>query len=168
MQVGEVDLRGVALLFAGAVLSAASFSVLTWYSASGGPDSAGQGFTFGDLHDNADQLGVPVATAYFDRFAWGLVALVVLVGVASKVRTPATAALRVAGFLAGIAGIVLTYYALAQVFNAERAAGGSKHSVFDSASYGFWAALAGYLVSAVGAVIATPGTDTPSRRFRRL
>ena len=72
-----------------------------------------------------------------------------------------SAVLRFAAFLVAVAGIVLTYYSLAQLFNAQRIAGGSAHSVLHSASYGLYLAFAGYLVMAVGAVLgATPATGS--------
>ncbi|MBE7187582.1 hypothetical protein, partial [Jatrophihabitans endophyticus] len=122
------DVPGVVLLLAGAVLCALSFVALPWYSVSGGADSAGEGFRFADLHADADQLAAPVATAFFDRLAWGLVGIVVVLALLARadgVTDRAAAALRVIAFLAAAGGVVLTYYALAQLFNAQRVAGGS-------------------------------------------
>ena len=147
------DLPGLAVLFAGAVLCAISFAVLPWYSVTGVADSAGEGFRFADLHANADQLAAPVAAAYFDRLAWGLVGIVVVLALAARALAVAGAVLRVTAFLVAVAGLVLTYYSLAQLFNAQRIAGGSAHSVVHSASYGLYLAFVGYLTMAAGAIM---------------
>jgi hypothetical protein len=49
----------------------------------------------------------------------------------------------------GVIGVGGTYYALAQHFNAT----GSAHNVFHNATWGVWAALVGFLLAAVGAVL---------------
>lgn len=141
------------LLFAGAALCALSFSTLPWYSVSGVADSAGDGFQFADLHANADQLAAPVAAAFFDRLAWGFVGIVVVLALVARLAGVASSGLRVVAFLVAIAGVVLTYYALAQLFDAQRVAGGSSHSVLHSSTYGLYLAFAGYLVMAAGAVV---------------
>lgn len=162
VDVPKVDVWGLGLLVIGTVATVVSFVTLHWYSVGSAADSAGDGFTFADLHDNADQLGAPVAAAYFDKLAWGLVAVVVLLGLAARVPSPVTSVLRVLGFLTGILGLALTYYALAQLFNAQRAAGGSEHGVLHNAGAGLWLAYAGYALLALGAVV------TPSRPSRTL
>ncbi|WP_375504372.1 hypothetical protein [uncultured Jatrophihabitans sp.] len=149
----SVDSVGLGLLLAGTLAAAVSFVTLHWYSVDSATDSAGDGFTFADLHGNADQLGVPVATAYFDRLAWGLVAVVVLLGVAARVPSPLAPLVRVLGFLTGALGVAMTFYALAQLFDAQRAAGGSEHGVLHNAGPGLWLACAGYVLLALGAVV---------------
>ncbi len=158
----DIQLRGIPLLFAGAAFAALAFHSLSWYAVDAGADSAGAGFTFTDLRDNADSLGAPVAVAYFDRLAWALVALVVVLGLAAKIGSTASGALRVAGFLTGFAGAALTFYALAQLFNAQQVAGGSDHGVLHSSSVGLWAAVGGYLLAAFGAVLGSAGGGTTS------
>ena len=163
-----LDVLGLLLLLAGVVATSVSFVTLHWYSVDSGADSAGDGFTFGDLHGNADQLNAPVAAAYFDRLAWGLVAVAVLLALAARLPSPLAGLLRLLGFLAGVVGIALTYYALAQLFDAQRVAGGSSHSVLHSSTYGLYLALAGYLVMGAGAVVGYGPARTatlPSRGF---
>jgi hypothetical protein len=145
---------GLGLMLVGTVAAAVSFATLQWYSVDSTGDSAGNGFTFGDLHGNADQLGAPVAATYFDKLAWGLLAVVVLLGLAARLPSPVAPALRVLGFLTGVAGLALTFYALAQLFDAQRAAGGSGHGVLHNAGPGLWTASAGYALLALGAVAA--------------
>jgi hypothetical protein len=141
------------LVIVGAALAVAALAGLSWYAVDDGADSAGDGFTFADLHTNADQLGAPISSAYFDWLAWTLLIGVTVVGLAANLRTPATNGLRVAGFLLGAIGVGATFYALAQLFNAQRAAGGSDHSVWHNSTLGMWCALLGYLLAGVGAVL---------------
>ena len=152
-------LLGLALLLVGTIAAGAAFVSLHWYSVDAATDSAGAGFTFADLHDNADQLGAPVAAAYFDKLAWGLVAVVVLLSLLARVASPVAPLLRLLGFLTGAAGVALTFYALAQLFDAQRTAGGSGHGVLHNADAGLWIACAGYLLLAVGALV-TPRRPT--------
>ncbi|WP_375484113.1 hypothetical protein [uncultured Jatrophihabitans sp.] len=158
-----LDVLGLILLLAGVVATAVSFVTLHWYSVDSGADSAGDGFTFGDLHGNADQLSAPVAASYFDRLAWGLVAVTVLLALAARVPSPMAGLLRLLGFLAGVVGIALTYYALAQLFDAQRVAGAGAHGVLHNAGSGLWSAYAGYALLALGAVVA----PSPARAARR-
>ncbi len=168
LQLRRLDVAALVLVFLAAALAATSFGTLRWYSVDAATDSAGQGFTFTDLHANADRLGAPVAAAYFDKLAWGLMALVVLLALAARVASPLRRLLRVLGFLVGVAGGVLTVYALAQLFNAQRVAGGSDHGVLHNASAGLWTALAAYLLAALGAVLGSAVPEphaTPSARL---
>ena len=168
MQLHAADVVGLVLAFLGAALAATSFRTLRWYSVDAASDSAGQGFTFTDLHADADRLGAPVATAYFDKLAWGLIALVALLALAARVNSPLRRVLRALGFLVGVAGAVLTVYALAQLFNAQRVAGGSDHGVLHNASTGVWTALAGYLIAAVGAVLGSADSAPHATASSRL
>ena len=145
-----VRVLGVALVLAGALLALAAFRLLDWYDISGhAADSAGS-VTFSSLKTSADQLGgAGVAIAYFDWLAWVLLIGLILVGVAANVRTRLTDPLRVAGFLIGLIGAAATYYALAQHFNAT----GSAHNVFYNSTWGVWAALVGFALGGVGAVL---------------
>lgn len=153
LQLRPADVAALVLVFVATALAATSFRTLRWYSVDAATDSAGDGFTFTDLHANADRLGAPVAAAYFDKLAWGLMALVVLLALAARVASPVRRLLRLLGFLVGVAGAVLTVYALAQLFNAQRVAGGSDHGVLHNASVGLWTAIAAYLMAALGAVL---------------
>jgi hypothetical protein len=154
----SIRVAGIVLVLVGAALTLAAIGGLTWYAVDDGADSAGAGFTFADLHTNADQLGAPIAAAYFDWLAWVLLIGLVVVGIAANVSSPATNGLRVLGFLLGVIGVGGTYYALAQLFNAQRAAGGSNHSVWPNSTLGVWCALIGYLLAGTGAGLgARPG-----------
>ncbi|HET6875942.1 MAG TPA: hypothetical protein VFH38_00280 [Jatrophihabitans sp.] len=144
--------RGIALVLLGTALVVASLVALTWYSVTAKADVAGNGFTFPDLRANADQLNAPVASAYFDWLAWALVIGAAVVGIVANIPTRAADVLRVLGFLAGVAGVIGTYYAMAQLFYAQHAAGGSTHGVWHNSNLGLWCALAGFALLAIGAV----------------
>lgn len=149
---------GVLLVALGAVLALLSIVGLRWYAVDSGADTAGDGFTFADLHSNADQLNAPIASAYFDWLAWTLLIAVVVVGLAANLPTPVADVLRVVGFVIGVVGVVGTYYSLAQLFNAQHAAGASDHSVLHSSTLGVWCALAGFAIAGFGAVLGPRAT----------
>jgi len=109
---------------------------------------------------NADQLSAPIASAYFDWLAWLLLILLIGVGIAANLSVPMTDALRVAGFLLGLLGASATYFAIAQLHDAQVAAGAQKHSVFYKSSWGLWAAVIGYLAAAAGAALG-PRPEAP-------
>ncbi len=154
-----LGLRGIVLVLVGGVLLVVAFRLLDWYTvAQHAADRPGR-ITFGTLHGNADQLsGAGAANAYFDWLAWVLLIAVVLVGVAANVPTPFTDPCRVAGFLLGVVGAAATYFAIAQLHNAQVAAGAVKHNVFYNSTWGMWAAFIGFVVAAIGAALG------PSRR----
>lgn len=156
----SLRLTAVVLVLLGAALVLVSFRFLDWYEVAHRADSAGN-ITFATLHSNADQLaGVGTATAYFDWLAWLLLILLVAVGVAANLSVPMTDALRVAGFLLGLVGAAATYFAIAQLHDAQVAAGAHKHSVFYNSSWGLWGAFVGYLAAAAGAALG-PRARTP-------
>ncbi|MFN2563196.1 MAG: hypothetical protein ABR571_18125 [Jatrophihabitans sp.] len=153
-------LTAVLLVLLGAGLVLVAFRYLDWYQVPHRADSAGK-VTFATLHSNADQLsGVGTATAYFDWLAWLLLILLIGVGIAANLSAPLTDALRVAGFLLGVLGAAATYLAVAQLHDAQVAAGAPKHSVFYNSSWGLWAAFIGYLAAAAGAALG-PRAEAP-------
>lgn len=151
---GTVSDGHLLLVVVGVALVATAFKGLLWYSVdqAHGVNVAGTGFTFDDLGGNADTLVAPVASAYFDWLAWTLLIAVAVIALLANIPTPASDALRVASFLIGTTGVVATYYAVAQLFNAQRAAGGSAQSVWHNSSFGFWGALVGFALATVGGV----------------
>jgi hypothetical protein len=145
----SIGVPGVVLVLAGAASVLLSFRFLHWYDVPAGHDSSGD-VTFSKLHDSSEQLGgAGVANAYFGWLAWVLLLASIVVGVAANVPSPLADGLRVGGFVVGVIGVGGTYYALAQHFNAT----GSAHNVFHNATWGVWAALVGFLLAAVGAVL---------------
>lgn len=145
-----VGVPGLLLVLGGAALVLVSLRFLDWYDVQQTTaDSAGNA-TFPTLHTSADQLGgAGVAIAYFNWLSWTLLIAVIVIGASATLPLPGADALRVTGFLLGLLGAVATYYALAQHQNAI----GSKNSVFHNASWGVVAAIAGYLLAGLGAVL---------------
>src|SRR4051794_40130907 len=122
-----IGLPGVVLVIAGGVLVLVAFRFLEWYDPPARADSAPR-ITFGELHSSADQLrGTGTATAYFDWLAWVLIIAMVGIGVAANLPNSATDVLRLVGFVVGIVGVAVTYFAVAQLHNAQVAAGGERH-----------------------------------------
>jgi hypothetical protein len=144
-------LPGAVLVIVGAALVLIAFRFLDWYDVGGGTDSAGNA-TFSKLHNTADQLsGAGAARAYFDWAAWVLVIALVVGGIAANLPVPVADGLRVVGFLIGLIGAGATYFAIAQLHNAQITAGAAKHNLLYNSTWGLWAAFAGYLIGAIGA-----------------
>jgi hypothetical protein len=145
---------GVTLVLVGAVLALAAFQFLDWYDiAARGADTA-QTSTFSDLQDNADQLsGAGSATAYFDWLAWVLLIALVCVGVAANLPIAPADILRIVGTVIGVAGVAATYFAVAQLHNAQAAAGGTHHNAFYNSTWGLWLTFIGFAVGASGALL---------------
>jgi hypothetical protein len=144
-----IGVAGVVLVLAGAVLILLSFRFLHWYDVPSGHDSSGD-VTFSKLHSSAAQLGgAGVATAYFAWLAWLLLLAGIALGVAANLPSAIADPLRVTGFVVGLVGAGGTLLALAQHFHAA----GSDHGIFHNASWGVWAALAGYALIALGAAL---------------
>lgn len=152
---------GVALVLTGALLALASFRLLDWYDVrTRGTDSTSTA-SFSALKNNADQLtGAGAATAYFDWLSWLLLIGLIVVGVAANVRTGLADPLRVAGVMIGVVGVVATYFAVAQLHDAQVAAGGERHNPFYNSTWGLWLALFGFLVGSAGSVLG-PGRSAP-------
>lgn len=152
--VRRVSDRNLVLVLVGAVLVVASLQGLQWYSIDTGQlNVAGSGFTAADLHANADSLGAAVAAAYFDWLAWTLLVLGGIAAVGATIPSPLTDPLRVAAFGLGLLGALGGFYAVAQLFAAQRAAGGSSHAVFHGASFGLWSCLGGFVLILLGGAL---------------
>jgi hypothetical protein len=145
-----VNALGLFLIVLGAALVVLSLRYLDWYAVTDNATDSSGNVTFSSLHTSADQLGgAGVATAYFDWLALTLLVATIVAGWYANVPSPVADALRVVGFLLGFVGLCATYYALAQHFNAT----GSTHNVFFHSTWGVWAALAGFAVTAIGAAL---------------
>ena len=138
----------------GALVSAISaalvlFSYLTgtWATSTAG-DFDGVSFDFSDLRHlfAIDTSGdaPAMANAYFSWLGWVLFAAVVLLLLVSYAPTPAQTALRLVGMLVSGAAIVLTLASVAQF-------GGLSNYIRDVSGAGFWLAISGFAVMALGA-----------------
>ncbi len=144
-----IGVPGVLLVLAGGVLALLSFRLLHWYDVRAGQDSSGD-VTFPKLRASADQLdGAGVAAAYFGWLAWLLLLAGIVLGVGANVPSPIADPLRVTGFVVGLVGAGGTLLALQQHFHAAA----SRHGILHNASWGLWAALAGFALIAVGSVL---------------
>jgi hypothetical protein len=149
---------GAALVVVGAILIVIAFTATNWY------DGPGQSH-FSDLHDAVKTFHTRgydfgAAYLYFSWLAWALFAAAVLIGLLANLPTPASAALRVFGALAGIAGIVLTFLAIKLVNNGDFArqigAPTSYGNYLKHASVAFYLAVAGFLLTTIGSIVPTP------------
>lgn len=144
------------MLVAGAVLLIGAFGRVSWYHQTSNHDAAPDTH-FGDfINTLGGRSASGLVNAYFPTLAWLLLGVAAAVVVLANLGTAYTLALRAAGVVVGLAGIVLTYLALAQLFDVtyNPAATHSEHGVFLGARAGLWFALTGYLLCAVAAAIA--------------
>ena len=144
---------GALLVIAGGALVLVAFRFLEWYDTPARADSAPK-ITFSELHGSADQLsGAGAATAYFNWLAWVLLIALVLVGVAATMPIQPADVLRVIGCVIGVVGVAATYFAVAQLHNAQVAAGGERHNPFYNSTWGLWLTFVGFVFGAVGALL---------------
>jgi hypothetical protein len=149
-----VRVVGVILVLAGAVLALAAFRLLDWYDTGARGADTAQTSTFSDLQDNADQLnGAGAATAYFDWLAWVLLIALVCIGVAANLPVAPADVLRIVGTVIGVAGVAATYFAVAQLHNAQEAAGGEHHNAFYNSTWGLWLTFVGFAAGGIGALL---------------
>jgi hypothetical protein len=153
----RIGLPGAFLVIGGGVLILVAIRFLDWYDAPAHADSAPR-ITFSELRGSADQLtGTGTATAYFDWLAWVLIIALVGVGVAANLPVAAADVLRIAGFVIGIVGVAGTYFAVAQLHNAQVAAGGERHNAFYHSAWGLWLTFVGFGAGALGAALGPRG-----------
>lgn len=137
--------------------------LFAWYP-TGSDATPGGGFA--DLRRSASQFSdATVAAPYFGWLSWSTLAVAVALGLAAARPTRATDGLRLAGFVAGVVGIVVTYYALAQLLHVSTGAGGGLGTVLGPACAGVWGTLAGFALIAAGAAIGP--AHGPSDTIRR-
>lgn len=150
---GAIGLPGAVLVIVGGALVLIAYRFLEWYDTPARADSAPR-ITFSELHGSADQLdGAGTANAYFNWLAWLLLIALVLVGVAATMPIPFVDALRVAGCVVGVVGVAATYFAVAQLRDAQVAAGGEHHNAFYNSTWGLWLTFVGFAAGAVGALL---------------
>jgi phosphate ABC transporter permease protein PstC/phosphate ABC transporter permease subunit PstA len=125
------------VLVLGALLLIVSFTVAQWFS--GGRWAT----TFASLHGvvGSTPHSYAVATAYFGWLGWLLLALAVVSAALAFVPSVPRAALRALGWIVGVAGVVVTYWA------AHLASG---LSAINHVDVGFWLAILGFILVGVG------------------
>jgi hypothetical protein len=137
----RVGVVGSVLTLIGAVLLIVSFTALDWLSADGAS------IKFSDLHNafSGAHLAQP-ADAYFGWLAWTLLVVAVLVALLANAPMGLSVALRPLGLILGLVGAGLTFWALK--FNSET----DYSDVLKHTSVGFWFAVVGFVLAAVGAI----------------
>jgi magnesium-transporting ATPase (P-type) len=134
---------GAIITLVGAAAVFVSFVSMSWLSADSGH------ITFRDLHN---LLGVSEGNAprltdwYFNWLAWATLGVVFVLALIANAATENPAPLRVLGVLVGLGGAVITFFAL-------KTDGVSLHALIDQAGPGFWVAISGFVVMAIGASI---------------
>jgi hypothetical protein len=132
----------------GGVILVVSFTATTWTNIGGAHTSFSMIRNSG-LLTGPNAPGLPYA--YFNWLAWLLFAVVVAFGLAGALPTPIHVPFRVFGALAGVAGIVFTYFAYERLLAAASHYTLGYRDSLQGASVGFYMALGGFLVAAIGA-----------------
>lgn len=146
ISIRDVGVAGIGLVILGGALLLISFTTSDWYGGSGGADSVGH-ITFTTLHRlTADHRAPALVGAYFGWLAWALLILVIVLGLAANLPSPAVVGLRVGGFFLGLLGAALTFVALSKLV-------GPGASVLTRMRSGVWLAVLGYVMAAVGAML---------------
>jgi hypothetical protein len=140
-----VGVVGLILALIGVAVVIASFTALDWLS---GDDVLGgtASVDFKDLHDIVGSDSPTLQRLYFSWLGWALLAAVAVFALLGNLPTRSHPLWRVLGALTGVAGAVVTFFAV-------YTDGTTLRELIVHASDGFWLALAGFLVAALGAVI---------------
>jgi hypothetical protein len=161
------------LVVVGAALIVVADTVLRWFRDTHGSAFGGgaKETTFAKLHDELDALDklvssnpaashivhFGVSVQYFDWLGWVLLAAAVVLGLLAIAPIgPSAVGVRVLAVLAGLAGIGLTLWALDLVRTDASVGNNLAHSYgwyLSHTSWGAWAALLGFLLVTLGAVM---------------
>jgi hypothetical protein len=133
---------GVVFVGVGGILLIIALTALDWFK---------NGLSFSDTHRFLDVSpgASGLATAYFGWLAWTLTIVVIVVGIAANLPSPASGPLRALGGIVGAAGIAFTFLAI----NLSSASGVDYSTYLKDARVGFYFALAGFLLAGIGALI---------------
>jgi hypothetical protein len=139
----------VALLAAAA--GAVAVTALKWFSTL--PQAAGGRAHFSDVNDLVKGLG-PVASgfgkAYFSWLGYLMLAAAVVFALLANAPTPARTALRIFGFLVGLAGMGLTFLGIKFSNNANF------KDFLKHADVGFYVMLGAFALAAIASIIPAP------------
>jgi hypothetical protein len=139
---------GLVLAILGAAAVVVSFVALTWFQELEQNTGSGK---FSDIHKVIDNDAIPgggtgIATVYFGWLGWVLLAVAAIAAIVGNLPTPASGPAQALGVLAALAGIGITFWAI-------------KFGHFDKyteflkrADEGFYVALGGFLLIAIGAM----------------
>lgn len=136
-------IAGIATGLLGAIAVLVALTGLDWFS---GPTTGTVGFS--DLHDIAENGGFSdFGKVYFGWLAWVFFIVVVVAVILAAFPSPALRAFRAIGVVVGVAAAGLAFLAIKPDGNAGYA------DILGDSSVGFWLAVAGFLLAAVGAGI---------------
>ena len=147
-------LVGAVLTGLGTLLVVLAFTALKWYGDNG---VSGSGSKFSDIHKALDQVGdfaQSPAKLYFSWLGWALLAAAAITALVAAL--PAVGApFRVIGVLVAIAAIVLTFLSIQLIKNNDALPHAFRGygTWLKHARVGFYAAVAGFALMAVGAVV---------------
>ncbi len=154
-----VGAPGLALTALGGLMVVVSFTVLGWYSASGGVDTVGA-IGFGELHAQTRSFDAPqLARDYFAWLSWVLLLATIGMGIEANLPSRSSGSFRVLGFVSGCVGAGVTYLALHSLWGALADRYGADVGVFRHASLGLWVALAGFVLAGLGAALGPAAQD---------
>jgi hypothetical protein len=88
-----------------------------------------------------------LSKAYFGWLGWVLLAVVGVIALAANLPTPVSPGLRILGLVLGLGGAVVTLFAI-KIGSNDSFSYDLKHG-----GVGYWVAIAGFVVTGIGAVI---------------
>jgi hypothetical protein len=140
---------GTVIGLIGAAMVLLAFTALTWISIDGEGGISSFNGKFNDLHNLAtvgSGQAPGLTKAYFSWLAWVLLVAVVVFVILGNLATNSHALWRILGLLVGIGGAVITLLALKDDDT-------SWSEVFKYCTWGFWLAIAGFVIAGIGAVV---------------
>jgi hypothetical protein len=145
---------GALIAAVGAVTVIVAFSALDWFTKNSITRGSNAHTHFSDIHqllNVADTIAAGTAKVYFAWLGWALLVVVAAFALLANLPSPLTNAFRIVGAIAAAAAIAVTFAAIKLV---DTSASAADYSDFlKHASIGFYAAVAGFLLIGVGAVV---------------
>lgn len=142
------NVAGAAVAVLGAIAVLIAYLVLDWFK--------GSHSSFSDIHkilgSAPSQAVSSLADWYFSWLGWVLLAVAAILAIAANAPTSAHGALRAAGAVVAIAGAVITFFAI-KIFSTNVSANDGLFDYVKDARLGFYVALAGFIVVAIGALM---------------
>lgn len=145
---------GAILAIVGAILVVVSFTVLDWFdkqSLNGLSSSH-----FSDVHrvlNEAGGLAAGTSKLYFAWLGWALVIVVAVLALVANMPSPLATLFRVIGAVAGAAAIGVTFLAIKLASAPAGAPAPAYSDYIKHARLGFYFAVGGFLIMAIGALI---------------
>lgn len=149
----RVGTLGMAFTAVGGLMVVFAFTSLGWYRGEGGVDSVGS-IGFGELHAQTRSFDAPqLARDYFGWFSWLVLLATIGLGIEANLPSRSSGVFKFFGFVAGVTGAAVTYFALRSLWGALADGYGADVGVFRHTAVGLWMALAGFVVCGLGAAL---------------